>query len=115
MYAIGQQVWVKSEKLLASVQERGYLPHHKDGEPVSRRAFYVIEWQDEGGHKSFMTGSDNLRAADWCCDGCGRWLPDNRRWRRLGSPETDIIELCFTCSAEDKRRAWALGAEYWYN
>lgn len=100
MYQLQQRVWVKDRKQLGWISERGWMPLFKDGELVGRRAFYVVALNSH----DYMTGSDNLRAADWCCDGCGRWLagvahattPDGLCYDRV--PDS-LLHFCFLCSA----------------
>jgi hypothetical protein len=62
MYAIGQRVWVKSHNRLATVAEANY------SRTTPRYACYVVLFDDSVGH-DMLTGKDDLRAADWCCDG----------------------------------------------
>lgn len=99
MYEVNQRVWVKSEKVLAEIEERGWIPLFRDGELVGRRAFYVVGWLMEGRGYTLMTGSDNLRAADWCCDGCGRWLPGSPHRTAPDGEYPNGLQFCFLCSA----------------
>jgi len=93
MFTVGRLVWVKRQERLARVSEAFYLPHG-----TSRRAAYIIDWADGGGGSNFLTGSDNLRAADACCDGCGKWLPNSSF---NGGISNEYIGLCFLCKLDN--------------
>lgn len=84
LYAINQLVWCRSQKALGTVQEANYTP----------KAHYLVSF---GPNHELLTGSSDLRAADWCCDGCDRWLP-GRPYRT--SPDGEHphgLHFCFLC------------------
>jgi hypothetical protein len=106
LYAIDQRVWCKSEKSLAIVREARYVTVGG-----KRKAEYVICFvKDEqvptpGGTwvhppkslPDFMTGSGNLRAADWCCDGCERWLRGTHYRAEYDRDGIINVAFCFLC------------------
>jgi hypothetical protein len=107
MYAIDRQVWIKSLKQLGRVTERNYV-----GNP--RKAHYIVHYMDEmGGSSDYLTGSNDLRPADWDCDGCGRWASGNPA-ATLINPSDDVVEgrYCFLCVKQGEREEEELRREY---
>jgi len=94
MYDYGTKVYVKSLDFVGTVEERGR--HRSSG-----RAWYVV-WDRDG--RDYMTGSADLRRADFCCDGCGRWLPYGSVASRANTAD-DSFQFCFLCvkDAEKER------------
>lgn len=95
MYDIDRRVYVKSLDKLGRVTERNYV-----GSP--RRAQYLVTFTDG----DFLTGSMNLRAADTCCDACGRWLPAGSFIGGSGgmvARDDDYFAFCFLCTRESLR------------
>jgi hypothetical protein len=113
MYSMNQRVWVKSEQTLARVDERGWLLTAN-----GRRAFYVVHFIDSTafGDRStganFLTGSDNLRSADWACDGCDRWLPGQPHRTAPDGEYPNGLQFCFLCSAPQVLDPQGLGWNY---
>jgi hypothetical protein len=112
LYAIDQRVWVKSQKSLGTVTEARYVTYGG-----KRKAEYVI---DLDGHENWpnggdwMCGSKDLRAADWCCEACGRYLPGQPFRSEIVyayGEQDDRFDFCFLCvnlleaSKEDRDRA----------
>jgi hypothetical protein len=97
MYQLQQRVWVKSEGILATIEERGWMPTAQ-----GRRAFYIVGWTTPkpmgGAYHTLLTGSDNLRAADWGCDGCSRYLPGYPYATAPDGPD-GRLQFCFLCAA----------------
>jgi hypothetical protein len=111
LYAIGQRVWCKSQNSLGIVTEARYT-----GMP--RKAEYVIdlgsgtqrftgrtdrfgnaEFEHERLGRDYMTGSRDLRAADWGCDGCDRWLPGQPHATAPDGEYPNGLHFCFLCSS----------------
>lgn len=94
LYAIGQRVWCKSQGSLGYVTEARYV-----GKP--RKAEYVIELDTDTQQRfDWMCGSKDLRAADWCCEGCGRWLagqPFRSDIVYVFGEQDDRFDFCFLC------------------
>ena len=86
LYAIGQRVWCKSQDSLAVIREANYTP---------KAAYLVGPWEGPG--NDLLTGSRDLRAADWCCDGCGRWLPGRPYRTGRDGEYPDGLGFCFLC------------------
>jgi hypothetical protein len=62
----------------------------------------------------FMTGSKDLRAADYCCDGCSRYLPGAPHISGPDGEYENGLHFCFLCSGQtnaDYRRMERLGWE----
>ena len=107
LYTDGQRVWCKSQQSLGIITEANYV-----GKP--RHAVYVIdlitgvrrlidgEMRDVRVGMDWMCGSSDLRAADYCCDGCSRWLAGSpHNYAQDGAPwENSFLSFCFLCSAE---------------
>ena len=95
--AIEQKVWVKSENMLGIVKDAGY---NRPSEMGNRKARYVVrmlegvKWQIT----DLTTDSDDLRAADWCCDGCGRWLPGQPHATAPDGEFPNGLSYCFLCT-----------------
>lgn len=91
MYQIGRPVYVKSHDSVGVITEANYI-----GKP--RHACYVVTLPDGN---DFMCGKDNLRAADWCCDGCNRWLPNSSRFADTKGDiyGDDALAFCFLCAS----------------
>ena len=90
LYEIGQRVGINGLNTTGYVTERNYI-----GRP--RRAAYLVEYAH--GH-DVLLGSDNLRAADGCCDDCGRYLPHSSF--NAGGRGPEGLRFCFLCT----RGAW---------
>jgi hypothetical protein len=91
LYAIDQRVWVRSQEALATVTEANYV----QWEGMKRHAHYVVKFITSP--NDWACGSKDLRAADWCCDGCGRWLP-GRPYRTAPDGEyPNGLSFCFLC------------------
>jgi hypothetical protein len=95
LYAIGQRVWCKSLDSLGTVTEANYVTVGG-----KRKAQYVIDlvahqhWPNGG---DWMCGSKDLRAADWCCDGCDRWLPGQPHRTGPDGEYPNGLSFCFLC------------------
>lgn len=90
LYAIDQLVWVKSHKMLGVISEANYTP----------RATYVVQLRPRVAvlaSEDWMCGSKDLRAADWCCDGCGRWLPGHAYRTAPDGEYANGLSFCFLC------------------
>jgi hypothetical protein len=96
LYAIEQRVWVKSANVLGIVKDAGYTRRSDMG---VRRAKYMVRLQDgvEWRITDLVTDSSNLRAADWCCDGCGRWLPGQPHRTAPDGEYPNGLSFCFLC------------------
>ena len=72
MYAIGARVYVKSQEAIGYIAEANWNTNHKP-----RYASYLVEFRGIRGEfqSDFLTTSEDLRRADFQCDGCDRWLP----------------------------------------
>jgi hypothetical protein len=98
MYAIGQRVWLKEIKRVGTITRRWW--EVVDGH---NRAHYHVEYNTaRPGEREFYLGVDvrtsELRTADWCCDACGRWLPNGSR-----EMSGDEVDLCFLCCRSNDR------------
>jgi hypothetical protein len=94
MYTIGKPVWCRSQEHIGYVAERNYTLG-----PKPKSAVYVVDFHDpdSGNTIDFTTVTKDLRAADWCCHRCRRWLAKNKQQRFRGN---GIVE-CFTCTKEE--------------
>jgi hypothetical protein len=100
MYDYDRRVFVRSLKRTGRIAERNYLRT----EP--RRAAYVVTFPDG---TDYLTGSADLRPADYICDGCGAW--------RSGSPHASgddgeyagAMQFCWLCAGPPmERETWRL-------
>ena len=96
MYEIGTKVYVKSINEVGRIIERNWLS------TPTRHATYIVMLVDERGEAwDYMTGSDDLRRADRCCDGCGKWLPFTSFNGGASGPDGEYpnaIHFCFLCT-----------------
>ena len=96
LYAIDQRVWIKPLDSLGVITEANYV--RRAG---GRKAQYIVDLVNESGQRhpplAYMTGSDELRAADWCCDGCGRWLPGHAYKTAPDGEYPNGMSFCFLC------------------
>lgn len=106
MYDFGRRVYVKSVDRVGAITERGY--HTGGNRP--RRAFYVVEFAPGA---DYMTGSRDLRAADYLCDGCSAWREGTPHvYGRDGEYEHGLA-FCFLCAGPPaEREARRLEWEY---
>lgn len=103
LYALNQRVWCKSQDSLGIIMEARYV-----GTP--RKAEYVIalvsgvqhvvdgELRHKRVGRDWMCGSADLRAADWCCDGCDRWLSGQPHKTAPDGEYPNGLGFCFLCS-----------------
>ena len=91
LYTIGQQVWVKPFDSLGTVAEANYV-----GKP--RKASYIVRLKDGG--DSIGIGSDGLRAADWGCDACGRYLAGVPYATAPDGEYPNGLAFCFLCAKQ---------------
>jgi hypothetical protein len=100
MYAIDRRVYVKSLDQIGVISERGY----HSGSP--RRAFYIVAGFKDNPGFDFMTGSNDLRAADCQCDGCDKWLPEGS-FNGVPQPRDYegylVARFCFLCYLKSKK------------
>ena len=89
LYTTEQRVWVRSENVLRTVSEANYSR-------LNRKAVYMVKL--DGTPSAFMTNSTNLRAADWCCDGCNRWLPGQPHHTEPDGEYPNGLSFCFLCT-----------------
>jgi hypothetical protein len=115
LYTEGQRVWCKSLQSLGFITEARYVTYGG-----KRKAEYVIDlvtgvrklidgkMQDVRVGQDWMCGSSDLRAADYCCDGCSRWLPGTAHRQVVdGAPwENSFLHFCFLCSDEHVIGYW---------
>jgi hypothetical protein len=117
LYAIGQRVWCKSQKSLGIITEARYTP----------KAEYVIQLvtgmqkYDAAGKRyhipvdpprDYMTSSKDLRAADWSCDGCDRWLAGSPYATAPDGEYPSGLQFCFLCAAPQVLDPHGLGWNY---
>lgn len=95
LYAIDQKVWCRSLGTLATVTEANYAGH------PHRRAQYLLALPGNGGAVDYLTGSSDLRSADWCCDGCGRWLAGYPHATAPDGEYPNGLGFCFLCVQGD--------------
>lgn len=100
MFAIGQRVWMRADEVTGEVLARWW---GKDDEG-HRRAWYRVAcdvpMQDGTiDHRETVVKTGQLRAADFCCDGCGRWLPTSS----MDAFNEDVI-LCYLCTRVEADR-----------
>lgn len=97
MYAIDKRVYIKSLNRTGTIVERGW----HSGNP--RRAFYLV--LIEPGF-DFMTGSNDLRAADCQCDECNKWHPIGS-FNGVPQPRDPdgyaVAMFCFLCYLKFKK------------
>lgn len=99
LYADSQRVWCRSQQSLGIIREANYTPKAVYVvEFVSRdKKFIDGEWQHVPTGHDFMTGSKDLRAADWSCDSCDGWFP-GRPYRTAPDGEyPNGLQFCFLC------------------
>ncbi len=89
MYALGRRVWVKPLDTLGTIKERGW-----SYEPPRRAAYVVLL---EAGIE-FHASPDDLRAADWGCDGCNRWLPGRPYATAPDGEYPNGLQFCWVCA-----------------
>ena len=106
LYAIGQRVWCKSQNSLGFITEARYVTYGG-----RRKAEYVIDLvtgverfidgkiQNERVGRDWMCGSNDLRAADWGCDGCERWLPGHPYATAPDGEYPSGLSFCFLCAS----------------
>ena len=93
LYAIGQRVWCRSQNSLGFITEARYVTYGG-----KRKAEYVITLVEHN-QRDWMCGSNDLRAADWGCDGCDRWLPG---YPYATAPDGEYptgLSFCFLCAS----------------
>lgn len=95
MYALGRRVYVRSLDTTATVIERNY------SHTVPRRAQYVVEFSTG---TDYLTGADDLRGADYCCDGCGAWRPGYPYATAPDGEYPDGLAFCFLCAGPPAAR-----------
>lgn len=95
MYDYNRRVWVRSLKVDGRIAERGYSRS-------TGRAQYVVSLPDGS---DVLTGTDDLRPADYVCDGCGSWragAPAESSVVRIGDGTVDdAFIFCFLCAVND--------------
>jgi hypothetical protein len=91
LYAINQRVWVRSQQSLGFISEARYVAYGG-----KRKAEYVITLVEHN-QRDWMCGSKDLRAADWCCDGCDRWLPGHPHATGPDGEYPNGLSFCFLC------------------
>lgn len=101
MYDFGRKVYVKSVGRVGTIQERYYT----GGNCTGRHAAYIVRiLGTKNPPLDYGTSTDDLIAADYCCDGCGNWRagqPHRHSVVRLGDGSIDdTFKFCFLCSAE---------------
>lgn len=107
MYDLGRLVWVKDQQFVGRICERYFVTTND-----RRHAHYIVEevkqrwieadpprpgmyrrvirrWVPTG--YDYLTGPSNLRAADFQCEDCDRWLPSSSDG---GHPEAAVCFLC---------------------
>ena len=104
MYDFNRQVYIKSIDQVGFIGERNYVTV-----AGKRKAQYLVYWQPrrrfiEGKWitqptQDFLTGSEDLRPADFCCDSCSRWLPGYpaSQYRNPWDGEVEA-QFCFLCT-----------------
>jgi hypothetical protein len=90
LYAIEQRVWFKPKRCLATVLGASY-----NGTP--RRAHYTVNIGTANVAVLVPAMSADLRAADWCCDGCDRWLPGHPYRSAPDGEYPNGLHFCFLC------------------
>lgn len=102
MYDYDRRVYVKSAATTGTISERNFLTVNG-----RRRAQYIVQFPDGS---DYLTGSEDLRAADFCCDGCDRWLPMSSKGDGPRDSDGYLLALfCFLCIREaeqDYRKGW---------
>lgn len=94
LYAIDQRVWVRSQQSLGFISEARYVTYGG-----KRKAEYVITLVEHN-QRDWMCGSKDLRAADWCCEQCGRYLPGQPFRSDIiyaYGEQDDRFDFCFLC------------------
>jgi hypothetical protein len=106
LYTKEQRVWCKSQNSLGFITEARYVTYGG-----KRKAEYVIDlvtgtrklidgkMQDERRGMDWMCGSDDLRAADYCCDGCSRWLRGTPHEYAPDGEYPNGLAFCFLCTS----------------
>jgi hypothetical protein len=105
LYAINRRVYVKSLDCLGEITQRTW--HHTPGR--KRVATYLVEI---GHHADYLTHSGDLRAADKCCDECGRWMPASSFYGGAVARDEDggvLVEFCFLCTCVMHAASWPGG------
>lgn len=102
MYDFDRRVYCKSQDRVGKVIDRHY--GYVSGK---RRASYLIEF---GPGDDYLTGSDDLRAADMCCDGCNKDLPASsfNGGGQYRNPYDGVVEVeyCFLCARKVREEGW---------
>jgi hypothetical protein len=106
MYAIGRRVYVKSHDEVGIVSEANFATI---GE--TRHAVYVVSFVNGS---DYLCGPSDLRGADYCCDGCDRWMRGiPYGYARDGEYENGLA-FCFLCAGPPaERKHYREHAAYW--
>ena len=101
LYAIGQRVWCKSQNSLGFITEARYTPKAEYVIDLVSGVQTVIDGKlvNERLNRDWMCGSADLRAADWGCDGCDRWLAGSPYATAPDGEYPNGLHFCFLCAA----------------
>lgn len=97
MFEVGQKVWLTEMKTTGVVTKRWWrrIAGHNRAhyEVLLDRKIRPHPGLDFETQASTVVRSGQLRAGDFCCDGCGRWLPNGSK-----AVSDENITLCFLCA-----------------
>lgn len=108
LYEQGRRVWHKGYRRLGTVEGADYQGPIREFTKDRRAHYYVtLDATKDDWAREVECGSADLRAADWECDICGRYLP--------GSPYAvsqvvafgevdDTFHFCFLCAGPPAER-----------
>lgn len=129
LYPISRSVWCKPLGAVGTIAEANYATVNG-----KRKAEYIVHIPTEDVTNNetiatiapainFLVGSKDLRAADWCCEGCGRWLrgqPFKSEIIYAYGEQDDRFDYCFLCvnlleATPEQRQQAAHDGYPWYS